>query len=77
MGPKLAPIFKETFPWIKLIGLMREPISRSISKFVMWEDKFQEGCLEFHTLTYCLRREREPYFGKIGALILLKYIYAI
>lgn len=50
-------------PWVKLIGLMREPISRSISKYVMWEDKFQAGCLESHSLTWCLRRNREPLFG--------------
>jgi len=64
LGPEFADGLYELMPWLKLIASLREPISRTISKFVMWEDKFSQGCLEENTLSECLLRNREPLFGE-------------
>ncbi len=63
LGVHFAEILREYMPWLKLISSMREPISRSMSKYIMAKDKFESGCLMNHTMVFCLRRDREKLFG--------------
>lgn len=43
-GNPLAKVLYETFPWLKLVFALREPISRAISWRTMMADKFDKGC---------------------------------
>lgn len=63
LGVHFAEILREYMPWLKLISSMREPISRSMSKYIMAKDKFESGCLMNHTMVFCLRRDKEKLFG--------------
>lgn len=44
MAETLAPKFKQLFPWIKLVFVMREGIGRAMSWKNMMQEKFQNGC---------------------------------
>ena len=63
LGPDLADILYDTMPWIKLVVSMREPISRSISKYVMFKEKFNKGCFVNNTLSECLLKDKERFYG--------------
>ena len=64
LGTSFAEILREYMPWLKLVSSMREPISRSMSKYIMAKDKFYNGCLMDHTMAFCLRRDKERLFGE-------------
>eukprot|EP00889_Picochlorum_renovo_P004689 jgi/Picre1/31719/NNA_007070.t1 len=53
----------DLMPWVRLISSMREPISRSISKYVMLWDKQIDSCMTNNTLTHCLTRDKTPIMG--------------
>ena len=63
LGPELADIMYETMPWMKMVVSMREPISRAISKYVMFKDKFGKGCFVNETLSWCLLHDKERFYG--------------
>ena len=50
-------------PWVKLVGVLREPISRAISKYHMFATKFGLGCYVNETLPFCLRNDRDRWYG--------------
>ncbi len=63
LGPDLAEILYDLMHWLKLVASLREPISRSISKYVMFKEKFSKGCFVDKPLVECLLTDREPFFG--------------
>ena len=63
MWPELAEILAEIMPWVKLVGVLREPISRAISKYHMFATKFGLGCYVNETLPFCLRNDRDRWYG--------------
>lgn len=63
LGPELADIMYDTMPWMKLVVSLREPISRAISKYVMFKDKFGKGCFTNETLSWCLLHDKERFYG--------------
>jgi len=64
LGPVLAEGLYELMPWVKLISSMREPISRTISKYVMLFDKgINSSCIHDHSLVHCLRNDDTPIMG--------------
>lgn len=63
LGPELADVLYDTMPWIKLVVSMREPISRAISKYVMFKEKFGKGCFVNETLSWCLLHDKERFYG--------------
>lgn len=64
MGPVFAEILHDLMPWVKLVSSMREPISRSISKYVMlWDKDVNKSCIHDHSLVYCLGRDDTPIMG--------------
>ncbi|WPT16805.1 hypothetical protein PSENEW3_00004813 [Picochlorum sp. SENEW3] len=63
LGPVFAETMYDLMPWVRLISSMREPISRSISKYVMLWDKQIDSCMTNNTLTYCLTRDKTPIMG--------------
>ena len=44
MAETLAPKFRQLFPWIKLVFVMREGIGRAMSWKNMMQEKFGKGC---------------------------------
>jgi hypothetical protein len=52
-GDVLAPKFKELFPWLKIVFVMRERIGRAMSWKNMLAEKFDHGCKG--NLARCLR----------------------
>lgn len=63
LGPVFAETLYDLMPWVRLISSMREPISRSISKYVMLWDKQIDSCMTNNTLTHCLTRDTTPIMG--------------
>jgi hypothetical protein len=55
LGPELAPHLARLMPWIRFVALMRDPISRAMSKYVMAEEKWGTGCLTEHEMSWCLQ----------------------
>lgn len=49
----VAPL-KRYMPWLKVIALLREPISRAASMLIHKQDASQEGCLMRQELGVCL-----------------------
>jgi hypothetical protein len=56
-GGAIAPELYKLFPWIKLVIIMREPLSRLISYVRMYTQRAHEvkGCLEGRSMFDCLR----------------------
>ena len=63
LGPVFAETLYELMPWVKLVASYREPISRSISKYVMLVDKLNVGCMAENDLTWCLLKDKTPILG--------------
>ncbi|KAI8102861.1 hypothetical protein M9434_005653 [Picochlorum sp. BPE23] len=63
LGPDLAEILYDLMPWLKLVVSLREPISRSISKYVMFKEKFNKGCFVDKPLDWCLQFSKDPFYG--------------
>lgn len=63
LGPELADVLYDTMPWIKIAVSLREPISRSISKYLMFKEKFGKGCFVNQTLSWCLLNDKERFYG--------------
>lgn len=51
---RLAEDLHGIFPWLRLVLMMREPISRAISMLVHVMDKQDRGCMSRSELAYCL-----------------------
>lgn len=62
-GEDLAENLYDLMPWLKIVTTMREPISRSISKYVMFREKFGKGCFVDNPIVYCLKRDKERFYG--------------
>jgi hypothetical protein len=56
-GGAIAPELYQLFPWIKLVVIMREPLSRLISYVRMYTQREHEvkGCLEGRSMFDCLQ----------------------
>ena len=56
-GAAIAPELSTLFPWIKLVIIMREPLSRLISYVRMYTQRQHEvkGCLEGRSMFDCLQ----------------------
>lgn len=63
LGPDMAEILYDLMPWLKIVASLREPISRSISKYVMFKEKFGRGCFVNNTLVECLLNDDERFYG--------------
>ena len=55
----LAPGLYNIFPWVKLIMMMREPISRAMSMLIHNQDVSKAGCLMEHSMAHCLMTESQ------------------
>lgn len=69
-GEPLAADLYSLFPWIKIVMIMREPISRVISYSRMYTERGhgEKGCFHDSPLYDCL----QPFFGKfkfVGYLV--------
>ena len=64
LGPVFADTMYDLMPWVRLISSMREPISRSISKYVMlWDKGVNSSCIHENSLVYCLGKDDTPIMG--------------
>ncbi len=65
-GPELAKHLAQLMPWVKLVALLREPVSRAMSKYVhhATDDKFQnKGCMGRHAIDWCLVHDEAQTYG--------------
>jgi len=53
-GLNLAPRLAELFPWVKIVIMLREPISRAASMLIHNKDVSDLGCLARKEISYCL-----------------------
>lgn len=56
---RLAPGLYQIFPWVKVVLMLREPISRAMSMLVHKYDKKDSPCLARHSMAYCLLHESQ------------------
>jgi len=66
-GDDLAPRMLELMPWLKIMVLLREPISRAASMLVHLKDVGHEGCLMTRPLGDCLLEESQIQGAPSGA----------
>lgn len=66
-GDVLAPRMLELMPWLKVIVLLREPISRAASMLIHIKDVSKEGCLLHGSLGDCLLNESQIQGAPSGA----------
>lgn len=66
-GDVLAKGIVETFPWVKIVASLREPISRAASMLVHMYDREKTGCLrEPHATLYGCLKTRSQLVGHPG-----------
>eukprot|EP00890_Picochlorum_soloecismus_P005374 jgi/Picsp_1/5838/NSC_03197-R1_sulfotransferase len=53
-GLNLAPKLAKLFPWVKIVIMLREPISRAASMLIHNKDVSDLGCLARKEISYCL-----------------------
>lgn len=53
-GLNLAPRLAKLFPWVKIVIMLREPISRAASMLIHNKDVSDLGCLARKEISYCL-----------------------
>ena len=70
-GGAIAPQLHKLFPWIKLVIIMREPLSRLVSYIRMYTQKGHavKGCFEDRSMFDCL----EYHLGKEIVVIINAY----
>lgn len=66
-GDVLAPRMLKLMPWLKVIVLLREPISRAASMLIHIKDVSKEGCLVHRSLGECLLEESQIQGAPSGA----------
>ena len=76
-GGAIAPELYTLFPWIKIVIIMREPLSRLISYVRMYTQREHEvkGCLEGRSMFDCLQYHLGMYIR--NCRFLLRYYYHI
>lgn len=87
-GKPLAKLLYKSFPWLKLVFALREPISRAISWRTMMADKFDKGCTNEDRYAECIentlstRNYSEPLQGWLEVwptdqLMIIQVVYCL
>jgi hypothetical protein len=66
-GDRMVAPLKESFPWVKVLASLREPISRAASMLIHKKDKSDDGCLMKHDLPTCLLQNSQIHGDSSGA----------